>query len=137
MPRKLVSCFVAMFMAVALSTAGARAQDGPENSSAKPAAAKKERAKSRGRLPNHYRNVVTKEQREQIYALQRKYQAEIKQLQDQLAAIKKKLAEETEALLSPEQRAKVAKLIEEAKAASKKRADEERAAAKKARDATE
>jgi len=81
---------------------------------------KKKRAKPRGRLPAHYRNVVTPEQRKSIYEIQAKYAAQIKALKDQITALKAKQSTETEAVLTDAQKKKIAELVTEAKAKRKK-----------------
>jgi len=63
--------------------------------------------------------VVDAKQREAIYALQAKYQADIKKLEQQLAELKGQLAKEVDAVLTPEQLTAVKKKREEA--ASKKK----------------
>ena len=87
---------------------------------------KKERAEPRGRLPNFYSDVVTEEQREKIYAIQKKYAEELEDLTEQLKALANDGDAEISALLTPEQRDKVAKAAAEAKAKRIKAAEEKK-----------
>jgi Spy/CpxP family protein refolding chaperone len=73
------------------------------------------RAQARGRLPNYYRQVVTPDQREKIYAVQAKYVEQIEALEKQILDLEAKRDTEVEALLSPEQKEKVKALREEAR----------------------
>ncbi len=81
----------------------------------------------RGRLPAYYGELVTEAQRQQIYAVQEKYEKQISALEDQLEALKKKRETEIKAVLSEEQRAKLKRKQEEV-ATSRKKAAEKRAA---------
>jgi len=69
-------------------------------------------AEQRGRLPNFYRHVVTPEQRDQMYAIMDKYEAQIADLQKQIDAIEARRDAEVEAMLTPEQRAKLVRVKE-------------------------
>ncbi|MBC7856965.1 MAG: hypothetical protein IAF94_26345, partial [Pirellulaceae bacterium] len=73
---------------------------------------------------------VTDEQRDQVYAIQAKYEKQLSDLQSQLDAVRAKQNEEIEALLSAEQKEKLAKVREEADAKKKagKKADGNKAA---------
>lgn len=116
----VVVALVAMFIGSQVSTDGTRAQD-----DAKPAVkaeAKKAPKKARGRLPNYYSKVVTKEQREEIYKLQGTYNGQIEELQKQIAELTKKRDDEVRGVLSPEQQ----KEVDELAAAAKKAAEERR-----------
>ena len=88
------------------------------------ASTKKEGAS--GRLPAHYSDVVTKEQRAKIYEVQAKYAPQIQKLKDQLAAAEMVQKEEIDAVLTKEQREQIAKLTAEAK--NKKKGGKEKAA---------
>jgi len=80
------------------------------------APAKKGLAKKlRGRLPAHYSQVVTQEQREAIYKIQEEYQPRIQALKDQLAALQKEQKEKIDAVLTPEQKQQVEQAIDKAK----------------------
>ena len=85
-----------------------------------PTSAKKDSAKKepRGRLPQYYSDVVTEEQRTEIYAIQSKHEAEIESLEKQLEAAKSALMEEIEGVLSPSQ---LKKVREQKEAAGEKR----------------
>ncbi len=80
-----------------------------------------------GRLPSYYGSVVDDRQRQQIYAIQRRYFAQIEGLKAQLAAVTERRNAEVAAVLLPQQHAEVQRLKAEAKAkrdAKKKRAGE-------------
>jgi len=68
------------------------------------------------RLPPYFRDVVTDDQRAEVYAIQDKYKTEIDALQKQLLALLKKQRAEMNAVLTPEQRAAVKTLAADAKA---------------------
>ncbi len=84
-------------------------------------------AKARGRLPSHFSGVVSDEQREKIYAIQREYEPTIKELTLKLDSLKKERDEKIDALLSPEQKKK----IEDLKAAAKQARDKKESAGSK------
>lgn len=111
-------------MWVLASIAWCRVQGEPPKSEAAPGAAAKAKAepkarkKPRGRLPRYYGNVVTRKQREEIYAIQKRYQAQIDELRKQLSELVRKRDEEVAGVLTAEQRAEVEKLRE---AAAKRR----------------
>ena len=100
---------------------------------------KKEEAtpkKSKGRLPVFYSQVVSGDQRDEIYAIQAKYAPEMDALVDQLVALRNKQREEIKAVLTPKQIARVKQLREEAQQLRVQRAAK-RAAAKAERDTAE
>jgi hypothetical protein len=61
----------------------------------------------RGRLPPHYSQVVTEEQRQRIYAIQKEYAARIDLLKAQLAALETERDARVGSVLSPLQRQRV------------------------------
>ena len=67
------------------------------------------------RLPAYYSDLVSDEQREQIYTIQQKYFQQINPLREQIQALEMKQQEEIEAVLSPEQRDKLKKAMEKAR----------------------
>lgn len=75
----------------------------------------KSKAKTKGRLPPYFAQVVDAKQREQIYAIQAKYKEQIEKLEADLKAANDKLKEEVEAVLNKEQKEKLDKLRAEAK----------------------
>jgi hypothetical protein len=107
--------------APAKATAPAKADESPPAAGTpstrkalrKPADAKK----PSGRLPKHYKEVVTPEQREKILAIQRDYTAKIDPLRRQVEQLTKERDEKIEALLTPEQRQQLEKIKAAAKAA--------------------
>jgi Spy/CpxP family protein refolding chaperone len=73
-------------------------------------------AKPRGRLPAYFSDVVTEEQRDKIYAIQKECEPRINELKRDLEALTKARDEKINALLTPEQKSK----IEDRKAEAKK-----------------
>lgn len=118
--RKTLLSLTAMAALVALLAGDGRitAQE-KKKEVGKAAAQKKVAKKPRGRLPAYFSAVVDAKQRADIYALQAKYQADIKKLEQQLAELKGQLAKEVDAVLTPEQLTAVKKKRDEA--ASKKK----------------
>ncbi|MCI0358680.1 MAG: hypothetical protein L0211_09375 [Planctomycetaceae bacterium] len=88
----------------------------------------KKAEKTKGRLPAYYADVVSAEQKEKIYAIQAKYDDQIKELNEQLAAVAKKLNDEIEAVLTAEQKAKIDAARQEAVAKKKKKSDDKKKA---------
>lgn len=76
---------------------------------------KKPPADYRGPLPFYYGKVIAPDQKEKIYGIQAKYEAEIAALQKQVKELTAKRDAEIDAVLTPEQREKVAALRAEAK----------------------
>jgi hypothetical protein len=74
------------------------------------------------RLPAFYNKVVTDEQREKIYAIQRTFGQQIKDLENQIAALEAKRDLAVDDVLTPQQRARVAQLQAEADAEKLKKA---------------
>jgi hypothetical protein len=83
---------------------------------AEPTAKKTTVKRMRGRLPPHYRTVVSEEQRSIIYQIQEEYRVKIEALEAQLEAIKKERKEKIAAVLTPEQKKQVAEAAAIAKA---------------------
>lgn len=94
--------------------------------------------KAKGRLPPYYTDIVTEEQRTQIYSIQEKHAKRINALREQLEAAEKQQDEEIEGVLTPEQKKKLQEARDEAAAKKKKKADDKKAAEgdTKAADAT-
>jgi hypothetical protein len=84
-------------------------------------------ASFRGRLPPYYSDIVTEMQRQQIYAVQEKYEKLTSALEDQLESLKKKRDIEIIAVLNDDQKSKLKRAQEEA-AAKRKKAAAKRAA---------
>ena len=82
--------------------------------------------KTKGRLPPYFSDVVSGEQREKIYAIQAKYEDQIKDLNAQLAAIAKKQNDEIDAVLTAEQKEKIDAARAEAVAKKKKKSDDKK-----------
>jgi hypothetical protein len=91
----------------------------------KPAPAKgKARARSAGRLPAHYKDVVSEEQKAKILAIQKELGPKIAELRKQLESLTAQQTQKIEAVLTPEQ----LKKIEELKAAAKKQREAKKSA---------
>jgi hypothetical protein len=86
--------------------------------------AKVTRKEPKGRLPAYFKDVVSAEQREKIYAIQQKYVEQIEALQTQLENLRKKQSDEIDAVLTKEQLDKVAAQRDAAAASKKKKKDE-------------
>ena len=63
-----------------------------------------------GRLPPYYKEIVTAEQKDQIYKIQTEYKAKIDAAIAQYHALTKEQATKIEALLTPEQKQKLDQL---------------------------
>ncbi|MEX0938571.1 MAG: hypothetical protein WDZ59_11985 [Pirellulales bacterium] len=83
----------------------------------------RQRRASRGRLPAFYRQVITEQQREEIYSIQGKYRERIEALEKQLQEVNAQCDKEIESVLTPEQLEQVNALQEEARRARRARAD--------------
>lgn len=114
--KKLVIATTATTLVIAVVSLNSIGQ---ETKKADPKAKAGAKEKPKGRLPAYYRDVVTDEQRDQIYAIQAKYEKQIGDLQSQLDAVRAKQNSEFEALLSAEQKEKLAKAKAEADAKKK------------------
>ena len=66
--------------------------------------------KARGRLPVHFKDVVTDSQRQRIYAIQAKYDAEIDGLAARIKRLQAEQTKEIEGILEPDQLAKLKRL---------------------------
>jgi hypothetical protein len=84
---------------------------------------------AKGRLPPYFADIVTDEQRQQIYALQEKYARTLTSLQEQIAKLEKQRDAEIEAVLDAEQK-KELKLSRERAAAKRKKAATDRKTSK-------
>jgi len=71
--------------------------------------------KTARRLPAYYKDVVTPAQREQIYAVQEKYNTQIDKLQAQIRELTAKRDADVEKVLTGEQRLRVKAIKEAAK----------------------
>lgn len=80
-------------------------------------------AKARGRLPTHFKDVVTETQRQKIYAIQAKYDAEIDGLAARIKRLQAEQMREMEGVLEPDQVAKLKRLRAAAEAKKKKGID--------------
>ena len=94
---------LALLLGAVCALVSVQAQEQPRQ---KPA----EEQKTAGRLPPFYDVVVTPEQRQRIYAIQRKYQKQIEALQKQIEQLRRRRDQEIEAVLDEEQREIVARL---------------------------
>jgi len=86
------------------------------------------RKAARGRMPAHYAQVVSPDQKEKIYAIQSSYAPRMKELRDQLAALQTERDAKCREVLSPEQQKRLDELAAAAKAAREAKAEAENAA---------
>lgn len=93
----------------------AAAAPGAEPQGAEPKGPKK-RAEPRGRLPAYFGEVVSNDQRDKIYDIQAKVQAQIVKLQSEIDQLEETRDKDVYAVLTPEQLEKVKQLQEAAKA---------------------
>jgi Spy/CpxP family protein refolding chaperone len=114
--KKLVFVTLASTLVVTAVSLNSIGQDAKK---ADPKAKAGAKEKPKGRLPAYYKDVVTDEQRDQIYAIQAKYSKQLDDLQSQIDAAKAKQNDEIEGLLSAEQKDKLAKVKAEADAKKK------------------
>jgi hypothetical protein len=131
--KKLVIAATATTLVIAAISVNSIGQEKKADSKAKAGA----KEKPKGRLPAYYKDIVTEEQKDQIYAIQAKHAKQIDDLQSQLTAARAKLNDEIEALLSAEQKEKLAKLKAEADAKKKsdKKGDGDKKTAEEAKPA--
>ncbi len=74
-----------------------------------------QRQERRGRLPAYYARVVSGDQRESVYKIQRSYAPKLQELTKQLQQLRAMRDKEIDAILTPEQLARVKQLREEAR----------------------
>jgi len=93
------------------------AAEKPKDKNASPKEPKAKKAREfTGRLPAYFSGVVTEEQRQKIYAIQKDFAAKIQPLRRQIGSLAKERDEQISALLTPDQKQKIQGL----KAAAKK-----------------
>ncbi len=122
MPRLqmgVVKSRIASLLAVGLLASGSLLWAAEETAPTKPKADASKKAETRRRLPPHYADVVTEEQREAIYKLQDEHAPEIEAQEAKLIAVRKKLDDAMREVLKPDQ---LKKVDEAAAAAAKRRA---------------
>jgi hypothetical protein len=125
---KKVTVLCVVLSAAALVLSSSPLSIGQEKKAEKaPKTEKTEKKAAKGRLPPYYADIVSGEQREKIYAIQAKYDDQVKELNAQLAALAKKINDEIEEVLTDEQKEKVKAAREAAVAAKKKKAADKKA----------
>jgi Spy/CpxP family protein refolding chaperone len=122
--RLLGSLVILSLLTLALPTADG--QDAKPKAAAKPAT----KTAGKGRLPTHYKDVVTTEQKDKIYAIQNTYSDQISKLAEEMKAITAKRDAEIEAVLTADQKKKIDALKSEAAAAKKKPVEATKASVK-------
>jgi peptidoglycan hydrolase CwlO-like protein len=80
--------------------------------------------KAKGRLPPYFADIVTENQRDEIYKIQGSHKKQIDDLEAQLAAAREKEMTEIEAVLDSEQKEKLKKARDEAAAKKKKKSSD-------------
>lgn len=89
------------------------------------------KARTGDRLPPNYAKIgLSEEQRQKIYAIQNRYEEQIKALEKQIADLKTQQVSEVEAVLTPEQK----KLLQAANEESRRKAAEKKKAGEKKTD---
>lgn len=84
---------------------------------------KKARKKPRGRVPNHFGKLgLSAKQKESIYAIQTKYEAEVAALEKQLEALEQQEADKVRDVLTDEQKESLRKILEEVESKKQKTA---------------
>ncbi|MBX9787307.1 MAG: hypothetical protein K2Y37_00195 [Pirellulales bacterium] len=106
-------------LVVGLLAAGAAAWAQEDSAKTKAKSDEKPAAERRHRLPAHFADVITEEQREAIYKLQDEHAPEIEAQEAKLAALRKKLDDAVRGVLKPDQLKKIDELTA---AAAKRRA---------------
>jgi hypothetical protein len=115
-----VAAFALLWAGLMFWAAPSRAQDNAEKPGAAgpaKAAAPAKAKRPSGRLPRYYNDVVTKEQREKILAIQQDYGAKIDPLRRQIEQLTRERDEKIERLLTPQQKQQIEKRKADAKAA--------------------
>jgi Spy/CpxP family protein refolding chaperone len=107
---------LAAISCLSVARLGLSAEEATTEKKAPPTAKAKEPKSPYHRLPPYYGQVVTPEQRKQIYAIQDEYGPKIDALRKQLEALMAERDAKIAALLTEEQRKELARLQEEAKA---------------------
>ncbi|QDU73988.1 hypothetical protein Pan97_09880 [Bremerella volcania] len=85
----------------------------------------------RGRLPAHWNDIVTEDQKKEIYKIQHGYQAQIKKLELEIAKLEAAMEDEVKSVLTDVQLTRLKELIEEEELRRKKN-EAAKEAAKKA-----
>ena len=121
--ERVVACLVVGTMVGALA-----AQEPPRTSETDPPerpAAGEAAQKPRNRLPAYYAKVVSDKQRDEIYVILAKYNAQIAKLKEQLDELTTNRDTEVEEVLSDEQCAEIARMKSERRARSGSKASQE------------
>lgn len=100
-------CLVALFSSFVFAAPGLALEK-----EAKPSAEAEEASAPKGRLPNHFADVVTPEQREKIYKIQRTYAEKLDELASEIRDLIAKREADIQAVLTAEQREKVSQAKE-------------------------
>ena len=119
--RSLSVSMLLAAMLLGIAHASAPAKDPSSKAPGAPAVKRQKKARqSKGRLPNYYGGVVTEEQRQKIYDIQKEYNPEIRKLREQLKKLTADRDEKIDKVLTPEQREQIAELKQAAKEKRKK-----------------
>lgn len=115
----VVKSRIVSLLAVGLLASGSLLWAAEESASEKPKADASKKAETRRRLPPHFADVVTEEQREAIYKIQDEHAPQIEAQEAKLLELQKKLDDAVRGVLKPDQ---LKKVDESAAAAAKRRA---------------
>jgi len=113
--RSLSAKVLATLLLVAMATSAVQMTAWSQEGATPPSPREpRARSEARGRLPNFFTQVVTPQQREQIYEIQQGYAEELDALRAKLAAVEAKMNQEIEGVLDSDQLEQVKKLQAEA-----------------------
>jgi len=130
-----MSIGAALLLSTVVSLNLAMAQNKPAGKAAKPAAADADDpapAKTKGRLPPYYKDIVDAKQKDKIYAIQADFNGRIDALEEQLKKLTADRDAAVEGVLTAEQKDKLKKARDEAVAKKKKPAADKPAEVTKA-----
>jgi len=96
-----------------------------------PASQTETKTEIRGRLPAHWNDIVTEDQKKAIYKIQHGYQEQIKKLEIEIAKLESSMEDEVKAVLTDAQLTRLKELIAEEELRRKKN-EAAKAAAEKA-----
>jgi len=121
---KVLSVATALVLSAAVSLNLAMAQPKPTSKASAKADAKGDEdeapAKTKGRLPPYYKDIVDAKQKDKIYSIQAEYSGKIDALEEQIKKLTADRDAAVEGVLTAEQKGKLKKAKEEAAAKKKK-----------------
>jgi len=116
-----------LFLLAAVGTLYSDDKGADKTDSAKPESDTKEGKSAKGRLPGPYGKLdLSGEQKDQIYAIQKKYEAEIDELEAKLKALHDRQETEIQGVLTDAQKSKLAELVAAGKERKKEKDKDKR-----------